>query len=189
MKRFCIIAILGLISIGLFAQEHLAIKGVPIDGKLSDFVSRLEQNGFTFAQNDAEGAYMRGVFTGKECTLYIEASPISKTVHTVFVLFNPLEDWATLKNDYATIKKGLILKYGEPKACKEEVRSPYKEGDGHAYMAFKGGYADWHSSFSAPQGAIDLYIRQQDWNELNVIVKYADKVNTKKSTDELTADL
>lgn len=173
----------------LSAQDHLAFKGIPIDGNVASFVAKLNENGFQTVKQNDDGYYLEGLFSGHNCVLIVESSLISHTVHTVYVMNELKEDWATLQNDYSVLKKGLTLKYGNPVKMKEEFRSPYKDGDGHAYMAFKGGYADWNSTFKTKAGEIDLYIREQGYSSLNVIVKYEDSVNARLAVQELTSDL
>ncbi|MBR5018235.1 MAG: hypothetical protein IKX53_01190 [Bacteroidales bacterium] len=189
MKRFFTLAIALLNCLVLSAQDHLEFKAIPIDGTTSSFVESLTKAGFKKIQQTPEGVVLSGTFTGKECNVIVESSIITKTPHSVYVLLSEESDWATIKNDYNTIKKGLTLKYGEPAKMKEEIRSPYKEGDGSAYMAFKGGYADWYSVYTTPLGEIDLYIREQGYSNLSVIIKYVDKANEQKSIEELTNDL
>lgn len=186
------IASLALIVTSVFsasAQDHLAFKGIPIDGKSSDFVAKLVGKGFVVARKTDDGTWMTGTFTGKDCTLLVESSIISHTSNRVYVLFGNETDWATIKNSYATIKRGLTLKYGEPSVVNEEFRSPYKEGEGYAYMAFKDGDADWQSLYKTDLGIISLYIRAQDWNNLSLIIRYEDSANCAKAVSELTEDL
>lgn len=189
MKRILTIAVAVLNFLALSAQEHLEFKSIPIDGTSSSFVESLTKAGFKKIKQTSEGILLSGTFTGKECSVIVETSTISQTPHSVYVLLEEESDWATLKNDYNTIKKGLTLKYGKPTKVKEEYRSPYKEGDGYPYMAFKGGYADWYSVYTTSLGVIELYIREQGYSSLSVIIKYADNANVKKSIEELTHDL
>ncbi len=186
------IAFLALIVTSVFsasAQDHLAFKGIPIDGKSSDFVAKLVGKGFAKVQEPGDGIWLTGTFTGKDCTLVVESSIISHTVNSVYVLFDDEKDWAAIKRAYTTIKEGLAIKYGFPTIVKEEFRSPYKDGDGHAYLAFKNGDADWQSIFETELGTISLYIREQGWNNLSLIIKYEDTSNSAKAVSELTADL
>ena len=132
---------------------------------------------------------LEGIFSGHNSTLLVEYSLISHTPHTVYVKQEPIDDWATLSHDYSTLKKGLTLKYGNPILTEEEFRSPYKEGDGSEFSAFKGGYADWRCRFDAKFGIIDLYIREQSYGELSVILQYEDSANAQKALQELTSDL
>lgn len=189
MKRVLIAFACILATIQVAAQEHLAFKGEPIDGEASSFVQKLNKLGFKSVQKTDDGYYLEGLFSGHNSMLLVESSLLTNTAHTVYVMQEVKEDWATLKNDYSVLKKGLTLKYGNPILSKEEFRSPYKEGDGSAYMAFKGGYADWQCRFDAQVGIIDLYIREQSYGELNVILKYEDSANAKKAVQELTSDL
>lgn len=189
MKKVLFAFICIIASFQMVAQEHLFFKGVPIDGDITSFVEKLNSKGFKSLKQNDEGFFLEGLFSGHNCILVVESSLISHTVYSVYVMHDVKEDWMTLKNDYALLKKGLTLKYGDPILEKEEFRSPYKEGDGRAYMAFKGGYADWYCRFDAKVGKIDLYIREQSYDKLNVIIQYEDSLNANKAVQELTSDL
>ena len=189
MKRVIIALAYIFATLQISAQEHLCFKGEPIDGEVSSFVRKLNKLGFKTLDSDDEGYFLEGMFSGHNSALFVESSLISHTPHTVYVKQEAIEDWASLIHDYSALKKGLTLKYGNPILVKEEFRSPYKEGDGSEYMAFKGGYADWHSRFDAQVGIIDLYIREQTYGELSVVLKYEDTANAQKAVQELTSDL
>ena len=189
MKKIITSIICAVFMVSAFAQEHLEFKGIPLDGKASDYIKKLTNAGFKYAGKEDGDEIFTGTFTGKECTVFIESTPITNTVHSAYVILKQQRDWATLMTDYATLKKGLTAKYGEPSECKEEFRSPYKEGDGSEYMAFKGGYADWYSYYKTPLGKINLYIREQNASYMTVIVNYVDDKNSEKSIKELTEDL
>ena len=49
MKNYLLTIAFSLTTMLNFAQqsEHLTFKGVPIDGTLNDFVTKMTQNGFT----------------------------------------------------------------------------------------------------------------------------------------------
>ena len=172
------------------AQEHLEFKGIPLDGKTSEFVKKLTDAGFKYLGREDGSDIFTGTFTGKNCTVIIESTPITNTVYSAFVILDQERDWATLKSDYSMLKKGLTAKYGEPYEFKEEYKGTlYKEGDGFAYSAFKGGYVDWYAYYKTTLGQINLYIREQSSPFLTVIVNYVDDKNQEKAIQELTEDL
>ena len=184
MKRITTSLLICLIVITSYAQEHLEFKGIPLDGTSKQYVEKLKQAGFKFIESNDDGDWLTGVFTGKECTLSVVSTPVSHTVHTVYVLLKEQEDWPTIKSNYSLLKKGLCAKYGDPIECREEFSSPYKEGDGNAYLAFSNGKAKWYSDFRTPLGTISLYIRDQGFLEMSVIVRYTDDENSKKEHQE-----
>ena len=188
MKKIIVVLASILLSLVMFGQEHLGFKNIPIDGTTSQFVAKLKTVGYTVVGEYSDDIRLTGTFMGKNCTLSVNFSAVSKTVHTVYVIFDKKQDWASLKNDYENIKRGLTIKYGKP-TVKEEFRSPYKEGDGYAYIAFKGGHADWISSFTTAIGYINLYIREQDYSNMTLIISYCDKKNYEKSLQELADEL
>ena len=74
MKKILFLTFFFLMAISSFAQEsqHLEFKGVPLDGKLSSFVSKLEKKSFTFKEYARDYvAVMKGGFAGDYVTIYI----------------------------------------------------------------------------------------------------------------------
>ena len=189
MKRIVTTLVFALFATLLFAQEHLEFKGIPLDGKSSTYVQKLTNAGFKhMGKMDGDDVFT-GVFTGKDCSVVIESTPVTNTVHTAYVILKQQSDWATVKADYSLLKKGLTTKYGEPFECKEEFSDYYKDGDGNEYLAFKNGKAKWFATYRTPLGEISLYVREQEFSYLTVIVRYVDEKNAEKGIQELTEDL
>jgi hypothetical protein len=66
MKTIFLTAVIILTTIISFAQsqtsQHLAFKGVPIDGTLAEYVSIMKQNGFTQIGTEDGVALLKGDF-------------------------------------------------------------------------------------------------------------------------------
>lgn len=74
MKKIFFILIGFIVALSSFAQDsqHLEFKGIPLDGKLSDFVSKLSKEGFTFKEYARDYvAVLEGNFAGNYATIYI----------------------------------------------------------------------------------------------------------------------
>ena len=69
MRRFLTTIISLIFATAVFAQEtHLKFKGVPIDGSLTEFVSKMKTAGFTHTGTDHGIASLKGDFAGyKNC--------------------------------------------------------------------------------------------------------------------------
>lgn len=177
----CLIAV-----ISSFAQSsHLEFKNIPIDGKLSDFVSKLEKEGFVFKKYARDYvAVMEGVFAGNYATIYILATPESKIVWKVTAGYNEKESWNSLKSDYLEIRSLYTTKYGAPEHF-EFFSKPYYEGDGYELQALRKEKCTYASFYSLPLGTVVVEITQF----CKVQVGYEDKSNyeIKKKEEEKAA--
>jgi hypothetical protein len=95
--------------------EHLSFKGVPIDGKLVDYVSKMKQSGFTHLQTEDGTAYLNGDFAGyKDCYVGVSTLKQKDLVYKIAVVFSEKDTWSVLSTNYFDLKQMLTEKYGEP---------------------------------------------------------------------------
>lgn len=188
MKKLITILILALCSISIFAQDHLTFKSIPIDGALTQFLSKLKADGFTQVDTDTDGVWLLGKFAGKDCKILVQSTATTHTVYAVYALFVNRRDWGMVKQDYNSLKAALTRKYGAPISV-EKFTSYAKEGDGYEFMHMKDGYVTWQSEYSTPNGTISLYIKDQNVSWGCVITSYKDRINTEKATEELADEL
>ena len=90
-----------------FAQksEHLTFKGVPIDGTLNEFVSKMKQNGFTHLGTEDGTAILNGDFAGyKDCYVGVSTLKQNDLVHKIAVIFPDNDTWSTLSGNYFDLK-------------------------------------------------------------------------------------
>jgi hypothetical protein len=72
MKKLITLLFVAFIAMSSFAQvqssAHLIFKGVPIDGTLNEYVSKMKQNGFTHLSIEDVVAMLKGDFAAyKNC--------------------------------------------------------------------------------------------------------------------------
>lgn len=76
--RLLLLLLFAPISMFLAAQTdnpHLTFKGIPIDGNLSSFVSKLKAKGFTMLNSSNDLHVLSGEFASyKDCTVIPKAS-------------------------------------------------------------------------------------------------------------------
>ena len=140
MKAKFLTTILLLISVISFAQnqtsEHLTFKNIPIDGTLTDYVSKMKLNGFTQIGTESEKASLKGDFAGyKDCRVIVSTLKQKDLVHKVGVIFPKQDTWATLSGNYFELKKLLTEKYGEPFDVIEKFDSYTLNDDGDREFA------------------------------------------------------
>lgn len=99
------------VALTAFAQtesEHLKFKGVPIDGTLREYVSKMESAGFSYLGEDDGTALLEGEFAGvKGCTVGVSVLKSTKVVNTIVVMFPELDNWALLERMYLQFKSML----------------------------------------------------------------------------------
>ena len=188
MKKILFLTFFFLMAISSFAQEsqHLEFKGVPLDGKLSSFVSKLEKKSFTFKEYARDYvAVMKGGFAVDYVTIYIFATPKSKIVWKVAVNYNEKESWSSLKSDYYDMKELFTKKYGEPNKHYEFFSKPYYEGDGYELQALRKEKCHYISFYDLPVGSVVVEISQFG----HIQIGYEDNINyeLKKKEEESEA--
>lgn len=188
MKKVLFLTICFLMAISSFAQEsqHLEFKGVPLDGKLSDFISKLEKKSFVLKEYARDYvAVMKGNFAGDYVTIYVLATPKSKIVWKVAVNYNDQESWSSLKSDYYDMKGLFTKKYGEPNKHYEFFSKPYYEGDGYELQALRKEKCRYISFYDLPVGGVVVEISQFG----HIQIGYEDNINyeLKKKEEESEA--
>lgn len=88
---------------------HLKFKGVPIDGTLKEFISRMERKGFEHRSSYDSKERLVGDFAGiKQCTVYVETLDNSDLVSRIIVEFPKQERWEELFDNYKNLKSMLM---------------------------------------------------------------------------------
>lgn len=188
MRKILFLLIGLIIALSSFAQDsqHLEFKGIPLDGKLSDFVSKLSKEGFTFKEYALDYvAVMEGNFAGNYATIYILATPKSKIVWKATVNYNKKESWSSLKSDYSEMKELFTKKYGEPENHYEFFSKPYYEGDGYELQALRKEKCHYISFYKLPLGGVSVEISPFG----RIRMSYEDNINyeLKKNEEESEA--
>lgn len=90
MKKNLFILVFILLGLNAFSQskEHLTFKGVPIDGKLSDFVVKMKAGGIQYVDKKDGVVIMKGEFAGySNCIFGIASISNSEIVYKIIVFF------------------------------------------------------------------------------------------------------
>lgn len=177
-----------------FAQnsnEHLTFKGVPIDGTLKEFVSKMESKGFTFVENMNGTAALRGDFAGyKDCLIGVSTFENSNKVNTIVVIFPEMNDWSYLENAYQKLKDMLIKKYDRPSDCIEEFQGYGSPSDNFEKLhRLKMDQCNYATLFKTPKGDIQLSLEHGTISSCFVRLQYWDKKNTDAIKAQVLDDL
>jgi hypothetical protein len=174
--------VMTLIASTILAQtsEHLTFKGVPIDGTLKQFCTKLEQEGFTLVGTDNGVALLNGDFAGyKNCTVGVVTFGLKDVVCKVAVIFPECETWSTLSSNYFSLKEMLTEKYGKPSNCIEKFQTIFKPSDDNERMyEVKFDRCKYSADFETPYGTIQLSIDHNSVVSCFVALTYEDKINS-----------
>lgn len=194
MKKFiCLIVILLLttLSYAQGSQNHLKFKGVPIDGKLSEYITKMKQKGFKYQGTEDGMAVLEGDFAGyKNCTIVVSTLEQKDLVCKVAVLFPSCETWRTLSNNYFSLKEMLSENYGKPTDEVEKWDSysaPTDDNDKMHNVKFD--MCKYYSIFETEEGGIQVSINHNGVLGCYVVLVYFDKINTDIERSEAIDDL
>jgi hypothetical protein len=192
MKKIIVLLMMVIMTIPLFAQasEHLTFKGVPIDGTLKQFYSKLQQEGFDgYVSEEGDMALANGDFAGfKGCLCAIQTSHPEELISEVNILFFPRsETWATLSSNYNSLKSMLTDKYGKPSDCVERFPSLYISKDDNSKMhEVIMDRCTYRTSYEVENGFIILSINN---TTVTAQLTYIDRINSETARTKAMDDL
>ena len=160
------------------SSDHLKFKGVPIDGTLKEFVSRMERKGFKWLGEDNGVAVLKGDFAAyKECTIYVSTLDNKDLVSQISVVFPREDSWEYLYGDYNNLKGLLTEKYGQPSEVTEKFQGMYIDDDNDRMHAVEMDRCKYESRFKTDKGEIILWIEHDRLLSCFVALCYKDKIN------------
>lgn len=183
MKRILLTVVCVIITFFAQADGHMMFKGVEIDGDVESFKTKLAKQGFSGLVQDGAGI-MTGSFTGEEVMLAFYATPLTKLVYSVVVIYQPQSQWSLLENKYSGLVESLKKKYGEPKESIWDV-DKYSEPK-HELMMDR---ATIITRFECENGGVSTGIRNLPEFGLVVFITYWDKENDALNNAEVESDL
>lgn len=184
MKTLFLSLMLGFTSALSYSQtsEHLSFKGVPIDGTLSEFVSKMKINGFTHVSTEKDAVILNGDFAGyKDCNVTVSTLKQRDLVYKIDVHFPKKDTWSKLSNNYFELKDMLTEKYGKPSNTTEIFDGNSQPGDDQDRMYnVKTDRCKYYSIWKTDKGEIKLSIDHNSRLSCFVNLAYFDKINGNK---------
>jgi hypothetical protein len=181
MKTLFITLAFTLITMLNFAQssEHLTFKGVPIDGTLNEFITKMTLNGFTNSGTENGKAILNGDFAGyKDCVINVSTLKQKDLVNNIGVLFSKKDTWSTLSGNYFELKQLLTEKYGKPNEVEEKFESYSQPNDDNRKMyEVLFNRCKYFSIWQTDKGKIQLSIENNQGSS-RVKLTYLDKINS-----------
>lgn len=188
MKKLFILLAASLAMLNMMAEGHMKFKGIEIDGKLPIVVKQLEEKGYTKVSEDQEYVALYGTFTGQNVIIGVYATPISRTVNRIAVIYLENGDsWTILSGQYEGLKERLTNKYGEPSEVIEKFEYPYSPTES-PLLAFGTDKATYKTRFITDNGGVTLSIIHYQMTTV-VCLLYWDKANEDKLTAEMEDEL
>lgn len=182
MKKLFFSLIVSLITLTSFAQTdspHLSFKGVPIDGTLNEYVQKMKEKGFTCLGIEDGFALLYGDFAAyKGCTVGVTTLDQKDLVSKITVIFPNCDTWATLENNYLSLKEMLTEKYGKPADVIEKFQGYSQPRDDNSKLyEVKFDKCKYITTFETPKGDIQLSIEHENVLKCFVVLSYFDKIN------------
>ncbi len=191
MKKILTLLIAVLIAMSSLAQssDHLTFKGVPIDGTLNEYVSKMKQNGFTPMSSEDGVAKLNGDFAAyKNCIIGVATLKQKDLVSKITVIFPECPTWSLLSSNYFSLKEMLTEKYGKPSECMEKFQSYDTDDDNSKIFQVKMNRCKYYTTFETEKGSIQLSIENNNM-ACHVMLAYYDKINSEiikaKAIDDL----
>jgi hypothetical protein len=172
-------------------SKHLIFKGVPLDGKLDQYILKMKQNGFKDISTTDGIAMLQGDFAGyKDCYVGVSTLKQKDLVHKIVVLFPEKETWSTLSGNYFNLKQMLQEKYGNPTDVVEKFDTFKEPRDDNSKMyEVKFDRCKYYSIWDTDKGEIQLAIDHNSVTSCFVKLVYFDKINSatvkKQAIDDL----
>lgn len=168
------------LTVNAKTTQHIQFMGVPLNGTVKSFVTKMQNKGFTIDTKFDDGnIMMRGTFTNRDIELFIFGTPESKQVYKVVIYYPKKETWKALKNDYFNVKALFDRKY-ELDSDYAFFMDPYDEGDGDEIEAVENDKCRFVSFYNATGGMIGVQISTYR----QIKVTYEDEINIERARQE-----
>ena len=166
-------------SVNADLSPHLAFMGVPIDGTLSGYVSRMKQKGFTYIDTENGVVVLNGDFAGyKNCMVGVTTLKGKDLVSKITVIFPKCDAWSSLSDNYFSLKGMLTEKYGKPSECVEKFQDAVPPtDDGSKMYSVEFDRCKYYTTYKTEKGAIQLSIEHNSVVSCYVMLSYYDKIN------------
>jgi len=172
------------------SSKHLSFKGVPIDGKLAEYVTKMKNAGFTHKGSKDGVAVLEGEFASyKNCIVGVSTMKQKDLVSKIGVMFPDRDTWSSLSSNYFNLKALLTEKYGSPSESTEEFQSYTPDDDGSKMAQVQLGACKYYTNYETGKGTIQLSIEHDGLTHCFVKLAYFDKINSEVVKKQALDDL
>lgn len=161
------------------SSEHLVFKGVPLDGTLNEYVSKMQQESFTNLGTENGTAILNGEFAGyKDCVISVSTLKQKDLVYKIAVKFPEKDTWSALSGNYFDLKDMLTEKYGNASEVVEKFDSnPQPRDDSDKMFKVMRDNCKYFSLWKTDKGEIQLSIQHENVRSF-IQLTYSDKINS-----------
>jgi hypothetical protein len=171
------------------SSKHLSFKGIPIDGTLNEYVSKMRESGFDQIRMENGAAVLKGDFASyKNCIVGVTTLKQKDLVSKITVKFPYCDTWSSLTANYFDLKEMLTEKYGKFSDCVEKFQSHVPDDDLSKMLQVKLDACKYYTIYNTEKGSLQLSI-ENEGGRCFVKLAYLDKMNSetikKKALDDL----
>lgn len=110
-KIFCIILLsLFCFTTGFAQEDILKFKGIPIEGNINEFKTKLINTGYQ-PYTVADKEVYAGQFIKEDCSIVLEQTNDNQIASVMVVFSKKYKSWKSLDDAFQTLKEALIQKY------------------------------------------------------------------------------
>lgn len=197
MKLFLLYLLFLTTSFTSFSQiksdtsRHLTFKGVPINGTLDEYVSKMTMSGFTLTESKNGISILKGDFASyKSCIVEVSTLITKDLVSKIAVRFPDSDTWEILSNNYANLKNMLNEKYGNASNSSETFQAHSQPESDYLKITYvKSDQCKYHSTYETEKGSIHLSIEHDRFLRCFVRLVYFDKINSEAVKKQALDDL
>lgn len=191
MKKMILAVVCCLLAITTIAQndEHMTFKGIPMDGTLKHFTSKLKSKGYELVGLQPGTSVLEGEFAGyKNCSIYVMADN-SDNVCKVMVVLPFMYKWRELEECYNDLVSMLKEKYGEPAHVENSIGDGGTLSDKERIEELKNDNCRYFSIFYNEKGSVQSVISHDGTTSCFVVLCYYDNANQNLSRRRVLSDL
>lgn len=184
MKRTISLLLLCMIWFVASAQQHMKFMGIPLDGTITTFTTKLQAKGVKISPNNSKsGAGCRwfvGSFFGQSAEIYVYYNPTTKIVYRAKAVIER-DKFEQLKNIYDEISTSIDSKY----------LGRHKEDtyEGKVSIHYD---IDLETSADYYEGSIDLFFTDNGltyYTTYYLHIDYYDEANRRKHERSINNDI
>lgn len=161
MKKILSLLILAMaFAVTSHAADHETLLGVPLNGTLSQFASKMSAKGVRTVERESTVYTLDGSYSGYSgCEFYVFPNENTGQVYKVDIYLPKRTTWSSIKNDYNKMVRQFAgnsnYRFDEEKA---EFDSPYREGDGDEVAAIKAEKCNYFTDYISSTGMVRVSI-------------------------------
>lgn len=171
MKRLAFYLLMALLSIvSVNAQEHIKFMGIPVDGNITNFQTKLQQKGFKTSElnkyTEVGTRVLEGLFTSEKATVAVYYnSKLNNLVYAVRVIYDRKDSYSDAKSNVKSMVDRLESKY-EVEAAEREDSDLQKER--YAIEISTGCIYVWMQETDRIYSQYSLFIQYDDYTNIRV---------------------